>query len=111
MDVIDLTPEHAPHGLAIDAARDLLYVSVEGAEDRPGAVMVVDLATRKSIGRIGTGAKGPHWSVISPDGNTGYASNKEAPYVSVVDLRTGTMTAKVEVPGSEGLACIPRRTS
>ncbi|MDP9869399.1 MULTISPECIES: YncE family protein [Streptosporangium] len=104
VDVIDLTPEHAPHGLAIDAARDLLYVSVEGAEDRPGAVMVVDLATRKPIGRIGTGAKGPHWFVISPDGNTGYASNKEAPYVSVVDLRTGTMTAKVEVPGSEGLA-------
>jgi DNA-binding beta-propeller fold protein YncE len=56
------------------------------------------------IGRIGTGAKGPHWFVISPDGNVGYASNKEAAYVSVVDLRTGTMTAMVEVPGSEGPA-------
>ncbi|MFI7440577.1 hypothetical protein [Nonomuraea indica] len=104
VDVIDLAPEHAPHGLALDSTRDLLYVSVEGAQDRPGGVVVVDLATRKPIGRIDTGAKGPHWFVISPDGNVGYASNKEASYVSVVNLRTGTMTAKVEVPGSEGLA-------
>ncbi|WP_219601782.1 YncE family protein [Nonomuraea indica] len=58
VDVIDLAPEHAPHGLALDSTRDLLYVSVEGAQDRPGGVVVVDLATRKPIGRIDTGGQG-----------------------------------------------------
>ncbi|MEV4561689.1 YncE family protein [Kitasatospora sp. NPDC049285] len=102
--VIDLAPEHAPHGLALDAARGLLYVSVEGGPDRPGGVVVVDTATRKAVGRIDTGAPGPHWFAIDPAGRTGYATNKEAPFVSVVDLAGGELVAKVEVPGSEGLA-------
>ncbi|QKW38902.1 YncE family protein [Actinomadura sp. NAK00032] len=103
VDVVDLAPEHGPHGLALDTRRGLLYVSVEGTADRSGGVVVVDTATRRSLGRIDTGAPGPHWFVISPDGSTGYASNKEAPFVSVVDLDEGTLTEKIEVPGSEGL--------
>src|SRR6478735_8630561 len=54
--VIDLALEHAPHGLALDARRGLLYVSVEGGPDRPGGVVVVDAAARKAVGRIDTGA-------------------------------------------------------
>jgi DNA-binding beta-propeller fold protein YncE len=73
-------------------------------------VVVVDLATRRPIGRVDTEAPGPHWFVITPDGTTGYASNKEAPFVSVVDLEKGTLTAKIEVPGSEGLAISPDGT-
>ncbi|MBB5934489.1 YncE family protein [Streptomyces zagrosensis] len=104
VEVIDLAPEHGPHGLALDAAHGRLYVSVEGSDHRPGGVVVVDTTTRRPIGRIDTDAPGPHWFVIDPTGTTGYASNKEAPFVSVVDLNRGTLTAKVEVPGSEGLA-------
>ncbi|GAB2709056.1 YncE family protein [Kitasatospora kifunensis] len=104
VEVVDLAPEHAPHGLALDPVRGRLYVSVEGSESRPGGVVVIDTTTRRPIGRIDTGAPGPHWFVISPDGRAGYASNKEAPFVSVVDLERGELTAKVEVPGSEGLA-------
>ncbi|PWI41375.1 surface layer protein [Streptomyces sp. ICBB 8177] len=104
VEVIDLAPEHGPHGLALDAERGRLYVSVEGAADRPGGVVVIDTATRKPVGRIDTDAPGPHWFAIDPSGRTGYATNKEAPFVSVVDLERGTLTAKVEVPGSEGLA-------
>lgn len=103
VDVVDLAPEHGPHGLAIDPARERLYVSVEGSDDRPGGVVVIDTSTRKSLGRIDTGAPGPHWFVIDAVGERGYASNKEAPYVSMVDLAAGTVNA-VEVPGSEGLA-------
>ncbi|MEV4004563.1 YncE family protein [Actinomadura sp. NPDC049753] len=110
VEVVDLAPEHGPHGLALDAERGLLYVSVEGSPERPGGVVVVDAATRRPIGRIDTEAPGPHWFVISPDGTAGYASNKEAPFVSVVDLEKGTLTAKVEVPGSEGLAVSPDGT-
>ncbi|MER6028283.1 YncE family protein [Streptomyces sp. NPDC001851] len=104
VEVVDLAPEHAPHGLALDAARGRLHVSVEGAADRPGGVVVIDTATRRPVGRIGTGAPGPHWFAVDPTGRTGYAANKEAPFVSVVDLERGALTGKVAVPGSEGLA-------
>ncbi|MEU3563015.1 YncE family protein [Kitasatospora sp. NPDC006786] len=110
VEVIDLAPEHGPHGLALDTARGRLYVSVEGGEDRPGGVVVIDTATRRPLGRIDTDAPGPHWFAVSPDGRTGFATNKEAPFVSVVDLERGTLTAKVEVPGSEGLAVSPDGT-
>jgi DNA-binding beta-propeller fold protein YncE len=79
-------------------------VSVEGTTDGDGAVVIVDTLTRRPIGRIGIGAFGPHWFVVSPDGTRGYASNKEAPFVSVLDLVEGELIDKIEVPGSEGLA-------
>ncbi|MFK4066421.1 YncE family protein [Streptomyces sp. NPDC029674] len=104
VEVVDLAPEHGPHGLALDPARRRLYVSVEGSADRPGGVVVLDTESRRPVGRIDTDAPGPHWFAIDPAGRTGYATNKEAPFVSVVDLERGTLTAKVEVPGSEGLA-------
>ena len=104
IDVIDLAPEHAPHGLALDAQRNRLYVSVEGAADREGGVVVIDTDTRRVVDRFSVGAPGPHWFVVSPDGTAGYASNKEAPFLSVVDLDTGALTAQIEVPGGEGLA-------
>ncbi|MEV7192096.1 YncE family protein [Streptomyces sp. NPDC093510] len=104
VEVVDLAPEHGPHGLALDTARHRLYVSVEGSDDRPGGVVVLDTETRRPVGRIDTDAPGPHWFAVDPAGRTGYATNKEAPFVSVVDLDSGALTAKVEVPGSEGLA-------
>jgi DNA-binding beta-propeller fold protein YncE len=104
VEVVDIAPEHGPHGLALDAARGRLYVSVEGSDERSGGVVVIDTATRKALGRIDTGAPGPHWFVIDPAGERGYASNKEAPFVSIIDLAAGILTATVEVPGSEGLA-------
>lgn len=104
IEIVDLAPEHGPHGLALDTARSRLYVSVESSSDRPGGVVVIDTATRRPLGRIDTDAPGPHWFAIDPSGRTGYATNKEAPFVSVVDLEGGGLTAKVEVPGSEGLA-------
>ncbi|MEV5510815.1 YncE family protein [Streptomyces orinoci] len=104
VEVIDLAPEHGPHGLALDTARGRLYVSVEGSAGRPGGVVVIDTATRRPLGRIDTDAPGPHWFAIDAAGRRGYATNKEAPFVSVVDLERGVLTAKAEVPGSEGLA-------
>jgi DNA-binding beta-propeller fold protein YncE len=104
VEVVDLAPEHGPHGLSLDVARGRLYVSVEGSQTRVGGVVIVDTATRRVLGRIDTEAPGPHWFVASPDGTTGYASNKEAPFMSVVDLLDGTLTDRIEVPGGEGLA-------
>ena len=110
VEVIDLAPELAPHGLSLDAARGRLYVSVEASADRGGGVVIVDTRTRRAIGRIDTGARGPHWFAASPDGTTGYASNKEAPFLSVVDLINGEMVDQIEIPGGEGLAVSPDGT-
>jgi DNA-binding beta-propeller fold protein YncE len=107
VEVLDLSPEHGPHGLALDAARGLLYVSVEAGPAGPGGVVVVDTTTRRVLRRIDTDAPGPHWFVTDPDGVRGYAANKEAPFVSVVDLATGALVGKVTVPGSEGIAASP----
>lgn len=107
VEVLDLSPEHAPHGLALDPARRLLYVSVEAGPAGPGGVVVLDTATRRVRGRIDTLAPGPHWFAIDPDGAFGYAANKEAPYVTVVDLATGALVDKIAVPGSEGIAVSP----
>ncbi|MEU4659168.1 YncE family protein [Streptomyces sp. NPDC023723] len=103
-EIVDLAPEHAPHGLALDAARGRLYVTVEGSADRSGGVVVIDTATRRPVGRIDTGAPGAHWIAIDAAGRTGCVASKEAPFVSVVDLERGVLTGKAAVPGSEGVA-------
>ncbi|MEU1779018.1 YncE family protein [Streptomyces abikoensis] len=107
VDVLDTAPDHAPHGLALDRARGLLYVSVEATDTEPGGVIVYDTATRERRGRIPVMAGGPHWVEITPDGRRGYTTNKEAPFVSVLDLERGEFAGRIEVPGSEGLAVSP----
>ncbi|MGW1676929.1 YncE family protein [Saccharopolyspora sp. NPDC002376] len=110
VDVIDMSPEHGPHGLALDGANRRLYVSVEEGPAGPGGVVVLDTRNRTQIGRIDTAAPGPHWFAITPDGCRGYTSNKEAPFVSAVDLEAGRLLHRVPVPGSEGIAVSPDGT-
>lgn len=107
VEVLDLSPEHGPHGLALDPARRLLYVSVEAGPAGPGGVVVLDTVTRRVLRRIDTLAPGPHWFAIDPDAARGYAANKEEPFVTVVELATGTLIDKIAVPGSEGIAVSP----
>ncbi|MDC7802345.1 hypothetical protein PP359_00260 [Sphingomonas sp. BLCC-B65] len=104
VEVVDLDGHLGPHGLALDADHQRLYVSVEGDDARTGGVVVVDTRSRKVLKRINTGAFGPHWFITDPDGRYGYATNKEAPFVSVVDLATDALIDRIAVPGSEGLA-------
>ncbi|MEV4921335.1 YncE family protein [Streptomyces roseoverticillatus] len=107
VETIDLSPEHAPHGLALDSARGLLYVSVEAGPAGEGGILVVDVDRRAVVERIGTRAPGPHWFAITPDGTKGYATNKEAPFISVVDLKTRRLASTIPVGGSEGVAVTP----
>ncbi|WP_146166741.1 YncE family protein [Streptosporangium nondiastaticum] len=107
IDTVDVSPEHAPHGLALDSARGLLYVSVEAGPVGEGGVLVVDVDRRAVVERIGTRAPGPHWFAVTPDGTKGYATNKEAPFISVVDLKARRLTGTIPVGGSEGVAVTP----
>ncbi|MGI5532071.1 YncE family protein [Streptomyces syringium] len=100
---LDTAPDHAPHGLALDPARSRLYVSVEATGSEPGGVIVYDTRTHERLTRIPLMADGPHWFAITPDGRRGYSTNKEAEFVSVVDLDRDEFTGRIAVPGSEGL--------
>ncbi|MCB5910574.1 YncE family protein [Streptomyces pinistramenti] len=104
VDTLDLSPDHAPHGLALDRARARLYVTVEATENEPGGIVVIDTPTRTRVGRIPAMAPGPHWFALTPDGTRGYTTNKEAPFLSTIDLERGEFTGRIEIPGSEGLA-------
>ncbi|WKU43592.1 YncE family protein [Streptomyces sp. VNUA116] len=107
VDTVDLGPDHGPHGLALDRERSRLYVSVESTDDTTGGVVILDADTRRRIGRIPVMADGPHWFVISPDGRRGWSTNKEAGFVSVLDLERDEFAGRVPVPGSEGLDVSP----
>ncbi|MEV6072994.1 YncE family protein [Nocardia sp. NPDC052001] len=102
--VIDLAPEHSPHGLYHDRDRDLLYVSVEAGPAGEGAVLAVDPSAGKIVERMPVGVSGPHWFAVTPDGAKAYVTGKEAPFVTVLDLATGQAVNHIEVPGSEGVA-------
>ncbi|WP_059006712.1 YncE family protein [Streptomyces specialis] len=105
VDVLDLAPYAGPHDLHIDTGRDALYVA---CESHGGCLLVVDLATRRPAGHIPTRAPGPHWLAVTPDHAKAYTGNKEAPFLSVLDLETRRMTGTVEMPtGSEDLEVSP----
>ncbi|MEU5436113.1 YncE family protein [Streptomyces sp. NPDC020719] len=104
VDTVDLAPDHAPHGLGLDPSGELLWVSVEATATESGALIALDATTHERVRRISVDAPGPHWFALTPDGRRAYSANKEAPFVSVVDLESGALTARVEVPGSEGIA-------
>ncbi|MFF2884941.1 YncE family protein [Bacillus toyonensis] len=106
IDIIDISPEFAPHALVYNEKKDLLYVSVESGE---GGILIINPNTRKVLDRISTEATGPHWFVTNPEGTKGYSSNKEAPFISVLDTHDKELIGKVSMPyGSEELAISPK---
>ena len=98
VDVVDLSPEAGPHGLCLDEANDLLWMSVESGG---GAVIAMDLQTRRTVARIGTGVDDgrPHWLTMSADGGTLYVANKESRSMSVIDVKSGEVAKLVPMPG------------
>ena len=79
------------------------------ANNTGGNVVVFDAATRKEVTRIaaGTGAGG---IVMQPDGSRAYVSCSRDNYVAVIDLKTLTMTGKIDAgPRPDGLAWMVRR--
>ena len=107
VDTVDVSPEHGPHGFALDDGRRLVYVSLESGPAGPGGVLVLDADSRAILRRIDSEAPGPHWYITDHEGERGYASNKEADFVSVLDLREGRLINKIAMPGSEGVAISP----
>lgn len=102
IDTIDISPYLGPHFLQIDKQRNLLYASVEGglSGETPdeGGMVGIDLNSQTVVKRIASGYKS-HWFVMTPDGSKAYTCNKEAGYISVIDLVSEKLIRKIALPG------------
>lgn len=105
VDVVDLHPFASPHDVEYCEADELIYASVEANEAGNG-VVIIDARTRALVANIATPARNAHWLAISPDGSKGYVSHKEAPVLSVLDLRARETVATVELPGGAEEVCM-----
>lgn len=98
IDTIDISPYGGPHGIALHKASNVLYVSVESGLEGAGGVIGIDLESHEIIKAIGSGHK-THWFVMTPDARKAYTCNKEAGYISVLDLVHERLVKKIDVPG------------
>ena len=101
IDTIDVSPYKGPHGMALDQTHNILYASVEGGisgSEAGGGIIGIDLKTRKVIKAIGSGHYS-HWFVMTLDGKKAYTCNKEADYISVIDLQDEKMVGRIEMEG------------
>lgn len=107
VDVIDLSPFRGPHDVEFDPDADLLYASVELVDGRNG-VVIVDPETRAIVGNVMTEAPNSHWLALGPGGTKAYVAHKEAPELSVIDLRERRVSTTIPVPfGTEEVASSP----
>ncbi|KAK4545840.1 hypothetical protein LTR36_002404 [Oleoguttula mirabilis] len=101
VEMIDVSPAKGTHYLVLDSKRDILYASVEdgvGCGPNAGGIVGICLKTRKVIKAIRSGHK-THWFVMTPDGAKAYTCNKEAGFVSVIDLVNERMVGRIDMPG------------
>lgn len=90
---IDLRPYVSPHTLKL-APDGLVYVTCESS----AVVAIIDPKTHKMIDAIGSGSTNAHRLIISPDGKFIYTENEEDAEVSVIDLPSRKLTAKIKTP-------------
>lgn len=107
---IDLAPHWGPHGIALspDLGLNDAGTALITCESNGGELIVLDLGTEQVAGSVPVGAHGPHWMTLTPDGSTAFTANKEDPFVTVVDVASLTVTARIDTPyGTEGIAVAP----
>ncbi len=90
--IIDLGKPVRPH-CAKFGPDGFLYVSAELAN----AIYILDPASGKLVGEVGTGAIESHMFVLSPDGHRAYTSNVGAGSVSVLDLEKRSLITVIPV--------------
>ncbi|HEV8132971.1 MAG TPA: ThuA domain-containing protein [Acidobacteriota bacterium] len=101
--VIDLGSYKGPHGLAVGSS-GMVWVTCENEK----TVLVIDPKQKKITSAIPTGTTGTHWVVLLPNGSKAYTSNKETPYISVIDTSARKVIKEIPVPrGIEGIGVSP----
>jgi YVTN family beta-propeller protein len=71
-----------PHGIAVPAAQDVIYVTIEGSA--PGELIAIDPLTDKITRRMAVGPA-PNQLAVTPDGKFAYVPVNDG-YYEVVDL-------------------------
>jgi len=89
---IDLNLYKGPHALVIDQ-QGKLWATV----DHSRCVLVIDPDSWEIEHTIWLQTPG-HFLAASPDGRTLYASAKEYPVITEIDIETRTITARIDVP-------------
>lgn len=89
---IDLNLYKGPHALVVDQ-QGKLWATV----DHSRCVLVIDPDSWEIEHTIWLQTPG-HFLAASPDGRTLYASSKEYPVITEIDIETRTITARIDVP-------------
>ena len=101
----DLGRYQAPHGLAM-TDDGLVWVTVENNQ----SVLLVDPKQKQILSEIPVDANA-HYIVLSPDGRRAYTSNKEYPFISVINTEQRKTLAPITLPrGAQGIAISPDGT-
>ena len=100
---LSVSPYSSPHGLAIDED-GLLWVTC----DSHGVLLAISVERREIVAAVSTGSTGTHWVIASRDGSRLYTSNKQDPFLSVVNARERRVERQIDVPhGTEGICLSP----
>ena len=70
---------------------------ISGSENG-GGIIGIGLTTRKVVKAIGSGHFS-HWFFMTPDSRKAYTCNREADFVSVIDLENEKLAGKIEMKG------------
>jgi YVTN family beta-propeller protein len=87
-----------PHGIAVPASQDVIYVTIEGhGRDKPGELVWIDPATDKVTRRMDIGPE-PNQLAVTPDGKIAYVPVSNGQY-EVIDLAQAKIIERIETGG------------
>jgi YVTN family beta-propeller protein len=84
-----------PHGIATNAAQDLIYVTIEGKD--PGELVCIDTVTDKITHSMKIGPE-PNQLAVTPDGKLAYVPVKDG-FWEVIDLEKFKIIERIETGG------------
>ena len=84
-----------PHGIAVPAAQDVIYVTIEGS--KPGELVAIDPFTDKVVKRMPVGPA-PNQLAVTPDGKFAYVPVDDGHW-EVVDLAKSQIIERIFVGG------------
>jgi YVTN family beta-propeller protein len=90
-----ITGLHGTHGIALDDAGKLAYISDGGGN----AVVVFDRASLATVATIPTGGQNPDGIVFEPVTQTVWAFDGRSHDAAVIDTATRTVVANIPLPG------------
>jgi YVTN family beta-propeller protein len=84
-----------PHGIAVPASQDVIYVSIEGT--KPGELVTIDPLADKVVKRMPIGPE-PNQLAVTPDGKFAYIPANDGHW-EVVDLAKSQIIKRIFVGG------------